>query len=132
VAGGAGPLAEWAEIGQAAPALAATMRRYLREAATFLAPRSVDVADAALPAAWPGGSCPTPASVPSPRSAHKGRYPAGEHAPAAAANRECQVTELEQARLRRPALAHGLHRRPADDRGSGQAAAYQWQAAVDQ
>ncbi len=45
---GSGPLAEWAETGQAAPMLAATMRRYLRQAATFLAPRSVDAADTAL------------------------------------------------------------------------------------
>jgi site-specific recombinase XerD len=45
---GSGPLAEWAQIEQAAPLLAATMRRYLRQAATFLAPRSVDVADTAL------------------------------------------------------------------------------------
>jgi site-specific recombinase XerD len=45
---GSGPLAEWAEIGQAAPVLAATMCRCLRQAATFLAPRSVAVADAAL------------------------------------------------------------------------------------
>jgi site-specific recombinase XerD len=45
---GSGPLAEWAEIGQAAPVLAATMRRYLAQAATFLAPLSVDAADNAL------------------------------------------------------------------------------------
>jgi site-specific recombinase XerD len=40
--------AEWAQIGQAAPHLAATMRRYLTQVAVFLAPRSVEVADAAL------------------------------------------------------------------------------------
>ena len=40
--------AEWAQIGRAAPALAVTMRRYLAQAATFLAPRSVDAADGAL------------------------------------------------------------------------------------
>jgi hypothetical protein len=40
--------AEWAQIGQVAPELAATMRRYLTQAATFLAPRSVDAADGAL------------------------------------------------------------------------------------
>jgi site-specific recombinase XerD len=40
--------AEWAQITEAAPQLAATMRRYLTQVAAFLAPRSVDVADAAL------------------------------------------------------------------------------------
>jgi site-specific recombinase XerD len=40
--------AEWAQIGQAAPHLAATMRRYLTQVAVFLAPRSVEAADAAL------------------------------------------------------------------------------------
>ncbi len=40
--------AEWTQIEQAAPQLAATMRRYLAQARTFLAPRSVDVADSAL------------------------------------------------------------------------------------
>jgi site-specific recombinase XerD len=40
--------AEWAQIGEAAPQLAATMRRYLTQIAAFLAPRSVEVADAAL------------------------------------------------------------------------------------
>ena len=40
--------AEWEQIGQAAPDMAVTMRRYLAQAATFLAPRSVDVADGAL------------------------------------------------------------------------------------
>jgi site-specific recombinase XerD len=39
---------EWAEIAAAAPQLAETMRRYLRQAATFLAPASVDSADGAL------------------------------------------------------------------------------------
>ena len=40
--------AEWAEIAAHAPEMAATMGRYLRQVSTFLAPRSVDVADAAL------------------------------------------------------------------------------------
>ena len=40
--------AEWAEIAAAAPQAAATMRRYLRQLGTFLAPRSVDAADGAL------------------------------------------------------------------------------------
>jgi site-specific recombinase XerD len=40
--------AEWAEITAAAPQAAATMRRYLRQLDTFLAPRSVDAADGAL------------------------------------------------------------------------------------
>ena len=40
--------AEWTQIGQAAPQLAATRRRYLTQVATFLAPRSVDVADSTL------------------------------------------------------------------------------------
>jgi site-specific recombinase XerD len=39
--------AEWAEFA-AAPRAAATMRRYLRQLGTFLAPRSVDAADGAL------------------------------------------------------------------------------------
>jgi site-specific recombinase XerD len=39
---------EWAQIAEAAPQLAATMRRYLTQIAAFLAPRSVEVADAAL------------------------------------------------------------------------------------
>ena len=39
---------EWAEIASVAPQLADTMRRYLRQAATFLAPASVDSADGAL------------------------------------------------------------------------------------
>jgi site-specific recombinase XerD len=40
--------AEWALIQDAAPQLAATMRRYLSRIAAFLAPRSVDVADSTL------------------------------------------------------------------------------------
>ena len=40
--------AEWEQIGRAAPALAVTMRRYLAQAATFLAPRSVAATDGAL------------------------------------------------------------------------------------
>ena len=40
--------AEWAQIGAAAPQVAAVMRRYLRQLGTFLAPRSVDAADSAL------------------------------------------------------------------------------------
>ena len=47
-AAGAHAAAEWAQIEQAAPALAVTMRRYLAQAATFLAPRSVAAADGAL------------------------------------------------------------------------------------
>lgn len=39
---------EWAEIAAAAPAMALTMRRYLAQVATFLAPRSVEVADISL------------------------------------------------------------------------------------
>jgi site-specific recombinase XerD len=39
---------EWSEIAEAAPQMADTMRRYLRQAATFLAPASVDVADNSL------------------------------------------------------------------------------------
>jgi len=39
---------EWAQIQAAAPQAAATMRRYLRQLGTFLAPRSVDAADGAL------------------------------------------------------------------------------------
>jgi site-specific recombinase XerD len=42
------PEIEWSEIAVAAPQLAETMRRYLRQAATFLAPASVDSADGAL------------------------------------------------------------------------------------
>ncbi len=40
--------AEWATIAARAPQLADTMARYLTQVATFLAPRSVDVADNAL------------------------------------------------------------------------------------
>jgi hypothetical protein len=40
--------AEWAQIAPAAPQLAATMRRYLGQLATFLAPASVEVADIVL------------------------------------------------------------------------------------
>jgi integrase len=40
--------AEWVQIERAAPALAVTMRRYLAQAATFLAPRSVAAAEGAL------------------------------------------------------------------------------------
>jgi site-specific recombinase XerD len=40
--------AEWEQIGEVAPELAVTMRRYLAQAATFLAPRSVAAADGAL------------------------------------------------------------------------------------
>ncbi|MEI2698269.1 MAG: hypothetical protein V9E94_07935 [Microthrixaceae bacterium] len=36
---------EWAELSAQAPQLAATMRRYLVQLTTFLAPRSVDAAD---------------------------------------------------------------------------------------
>ena len=43
-----GPAAEWAQITPAAPQLAATMRRYLSQLATFLAPASVEVADLVL------------------------------------------------------------------------------------
>lgn len=39
---------DWDEIEAAAPQLAATMRRYLGQLATFLAPRSVEVADNSL------------------------------------------------------------------------------------
>ena len=39
---------EWAELAAAAPQLVATMRRYLLQLNTFLAPRSVDVADSTL------------------------------------------------------------------------------------
>jgi site-specific recombinase XerD len=42
------PAAEWAQITSAAPQLAATMRRYLGQLATFLAPRSVAAADSVL------------------------------------------------------------------------------------
>jgi hypothetical protein len=40
--------AEWAQIGAAAPEVAAVMHRYLRQLGTFLAPASVDAADNAL------------------------------------------------------------------------------------
>ena len=39
---------EWAELSAQAPQLAATMRRYLLQLSTFLAPRSVDAADQTL------------------------------------------------------------------------------------
>jgi site-specific recombinase XerD len=39
---------EWAELSARVPQLAATMRRYLVQLATFLAPRSVEVADSTL------------------------------------------------------------------------------------
>ena len=39
---------EWAALSAEAPQLAATMRRYLVQLTTFLAPRSVDVADSTL------------------------------------------------------------------------------------
>jgi oligoribonuclease (3'-5' exoribonuclease) len=39
---------EWAALSLSAPQMAATMRRYLVQLATFLAPRSVDVADSTL------------------------------------------------------------------------------------
>jgi site-specific recombinase XerD len=45
---GARSAAAWAQNQEAPPQLAVTMRRYLAQAATFLAPRSVDVADSAL------------------------------------------------------------------------------------
>ncbi len=45
---GSKAVADWAAIAVAAPKLAATMRRYLAQAATFLAPLSVDVADNTL------------------------------------------------------------------------------------
>jgi site-specific recombinase XerD len=40
--------AEWAQIGAAAPQVAAVMHRYLRQLGTFLAPASVEAADNAL------------------------------------------------------------------------------------
>jgi hypothetical protein len=40
--------AQWAEIAAAVPRVAATMRRYLRQLGTFLAPASVDAAENAL------------------------------------------------------------------------------------
>ena len=45
---GSGPAAEWAQIAPAAPQLAATMRRYLGQLGTFLAPHSVAAADSVL------------------------------------------------------------------------------------
>ena len=39
---------EWAELSARAPQLTATMRRYLVQLATILAPRSVEVADSTL------------------------------------------------------------------------------------
>ena len=45
---GSRPAAEWAQIAPAAPQLAATMRRYLGQLATFLAPHSVEVAGIVL------------------------------------------------------------------------------------
>lgn len=39
---------EWATLSEQAPQLAATMRRYLIQLSTFLAPRSVDAADFTL------------------------------------------------------------------------------------
>jgi site-specific recombinase XerD len=45
---GAVSASEWVDIAAIAPELASTMGRYLRQASTFLAPRSVDAADIAL------------------------------------------------------------------------------------
>jgi hypothetical protein len=45
---GSRPAAEWAQTVAAAPQLAATMRRYLGQLGTFLAPRSVAAADSVL------------------------------------------------------------------------------------
>jgi site-specific recombinase XerD len=45
---GARAAAGWDQIGQAAPQLAATMRRYLSQIAAFLAPRSVEAAGSSL------------------------------------------------------------------------------------
>jgi integrase/recombinase XerD len=45
---GSAAVQEWTQIAAEAPQMAATMGRYLRQVSTFLAPRSVDVADAAL------------------------------------------------------------------------------------
>lgn len=42
------PASDWDRIGAIAPTMTATMRRYLEQIATFLAPRSVDVADLSL------------------------------------------------------------------------------------
>jgi hypothetical protein len=45
---GSGPAAGWAQIAAAAPQLAATMRCYLGQLGTFLAPASVAAADSVL------------------------------------------------------------------------------------
>lgn len=45
---GSTAIAQWARIEMAAPAIAATMRRYLQRLAAFQAPKSVDVAENAL------------------------------------------------------------------------------------
>jgi integrase len=45
---GTKPAAEWEKISAAVPQMALTMRRYLAQASTILAPASVDVADNAL------------------------------------------------------------------------------------
>ena len=42
------PASDWAQIAAQAPKMADTLGRYLSQAATFLAPRSVDVADVLL------------------------------------------------------------------------------------
>lgn len=47
-AAGDASASEWTDIGAVAPQLASTMGRYLIQAHTFLAPRSVDAADIAL------------------------------------------------------------------------------------
>ena len=39
---------QWAELATAAPVVVSTMHRYLTQIGTFLAPRSVDVADQTL------------------------------------------------------------------------------------
>ena len=56
------------EIAATGPQVAATMGRYLAQAATFLAPSSVDVADNALRQFARWLARPTPTSPPSPRS----------------------------------------------------------------
>jgi hypothetical protein len=63
--------AEWEQIEQVAPELAVTMRRYLAQAATFLAPRSVDATNGAL-RQLAAGCWPAPASS---RSPSDGRTP---------------------------------------------------------
>ena len=45
---GSQAVAEWAEIAVQAPSIGATMGRYLAQASTFLAPRSVEAADTVL------------------------------------------------------------------------------------